>query len=96
MDFSRELDHSALKKYPLVLNAKGRIMGKGDMKINLSMPISNKPSQFKFTGTIGKLNLVSMYGILSNTHIRIEKGKLKRMLFTMTGKNQRIDGEMAI
>lgn len=82
------------KPSTMTVNAKGKIMGRGDLNINLAIPLTLIPREFSFSGSLGKMDLRRLNNFLATSHIRIDRGVLDNLRFSLKGGNYSARGEM--
>jgi hypothetical protein len=85
----------SVKNPPIDATAQANVMNKGLFKINLVMPINHKRNVFTLTGSLGAMDMRAFNAILaSNVHVRIDRGTVDKMEFSVTGDNSSARGKM--
>ncbi len=83
------------KSTALVLTASGKLMGKSNFKVNMTMPIREGKNRFALSASLAWLDLRVFNDILRyNAFIRIDRGTLKRIYFSIRGDSDKALGEM--
>jgi hypothetical protein len=95
VNFSNNKENLNRKKR-LKLSATGKIMGKGPLSATMTIPLTKKPQAFSVSGSLGKMKLGKLNSILFNNHIKINKGQLDNMTFSLQGNPNKISGEMRL
>lgn len=79
------------------LTASAKIMGKGNLKASLTIPINDKKNAFNFSGTLGKMDMRLFNSILvTNSQIKIHKGIIDRAEISARCDNRLAKGEMKL
>ncbi|NIM13007.1 MAG: hypothetical protein GTO45_12845 [Candidatus Aminicenantes bacterium] len=85
------------KKASTEVNADAKLMGKGILNANLTIPIHSKRNRFTFSGSLGTMKMKEFNSILENTaYVRINRGIINRLDFSARANNKRIKGEMKL
>ncbi|MCP5103046.1 MAG: DUF748 domain-containing protein, partial [bacterium] len=83
------------KKIPMVLTASTKLMGKGLLKVNITVPLNSRKNRFNFSGSLGWMDMRVFNAILeNNVHIRVDRGTLKGLHFFAGADNKKAEGEM--
>ena len=87
-----------LQKNPsLTVNASGKLMGKSLLRVNITMPISDKRNMFKFSGSLEKIKVIEFRSMLENiAHVRINNAVVNQLTFSAKADNYRAIGEMQL
>jgi hypothetical protein len=84
-------------KASIEVNADAKLMGKGILNANFTIPIHSKRNRFTFSGSLGKIKMKEFNSILENTaFVRINRGIINRVDFSARANNNRIKGEMKL
>jgi hypothetical protein len=85
------------KKASMQVNAEAKLMGKGILNANLTIPIRSKRNRFTFSGSLGKMKMKEFNSILENmVYVRISRGTINRLDFSARADNKSINGEMKL
>lgn len=85
------------KKASMEVNAEAKVMGKGILNANLTIPIRSKKNRFTFSGSLGKMRMKEFNSILENTaYVRINRGIINRVDFSARANNKRIKGDIKL
>jgi hypothetical protein len=83
------------KPIPLQLNAEGRLMGKGEFKVKIRVPLDSRNNAFTVSASMGRMNLRELNRILvRNANLRVERGSMDSLRFSIGGNNREAKGEM--
>jgi hypothetical protein len=86
---------ASVKPPPIDVTAEARAMDKGLLKIKLVMPVNHKKDAFTLTGSLGAMDMRVFNAILApNVHVRIDRGTIDKIEFSVSGDNQSARGEM--
>jgi hypothetical protein len=84
-------------KASIEVKAEAKLMDKGILNANLTIPIRSKKNRFTFSGSLGKMRMKEFNSILENTaYVRINRGIINRVDFSARANNKRIKGEMKL
>lgn len=85
----------SVKNPSMSVTAEARVMDKGLLKIKLATPINHKKNAFTLTGSLGEMDMRAFNAILApNVHVRIDRGILDEMQFSVAGDNYSAGGKM--
>jgi hypothetical protein len=85
------------EKPSIGLSASAKIMGKGNLKASLTIPINDKKNTFNFSGSLGRMDMRVFNSILEpNSHIRIRSGIIDRAEISARCDNRLAKGKMKL
>jgi hypothetical protein len=85
------------EKPSMELTASAKIMGKGNLKANFTIPIDDEKNAFNFSGTLGKMDLRVFNSILvPNSQIKIRSGIIDKAEISARCDNRLAKGEMKL
>lgn len=89
--------HRIEEKAILKLSASTSLMGTGKFLTRIRVPLHKSDNSFAVNGSLGAMNPAVMNRLLTRTaNIRIDRGKLDSMTFSMQGNHHRVSGEMKL
>jgi hypothetical protein len=87
------------KKTSLLMTASAKIMGAGLFKTDIELPMEDneKINPFTFSGSLDRMNIKAFNPILEHSaNIRINKGTLNKLYFSIWADKNKAAGEMRI
>lgn len=85
------------EKPSIELTASAKIMGKGNLKASLTIPINDKKNAFNFSGSLGKMDMRVFNSILvTNSQIKIRSGIIDKAEVSARCDNRMAKGEMKL
>lgn len=83
------------KKTSAVVTAAAKVMGKGDLRVTITMPINNKRNWFTFAGHLGKVDMRVFNSMLANSGIvRVDRGTVRSLDFSARADHNKAQGEV--
>lgn len=83
------------KKTSAVLTAAAKVMGKGDLRVTITIPINDKRNGFAFAGHLGKMDMRVFNPMLENsTNLRVNRGTVRSLDFSAGADNDLARGEV--
>lgn len=83
------------KKTSAVLTAAAKVMGKGDLRVTITMPINNKRNRFTFSGRLGKMDMRALNSMLVyNANVRVDRGTVRSLDFSARADNNFAQGDV--
>jgi hypothetical protein len=85
------------EKPSIGLTASAQIMGKGNLKASINIPIDDKKNTFTFSGSLGRMDMRVFNSILvTNSQIKIRSGIIDRAEISARCDNRLAKGEMKL
>lgn len=81
----------------LKLSARALLMGAGEFRTRIRVPLDRKDNTFIAIGSLGSMDPKILNKLLTrNLNARIDRGRLDGMTFSMQGNHRKVDGEMKL